>query len=88
MKELSNHVVTKTECIIHDAYREIYSTSKPRGNWDFLIKEYFNSGKKFWEEHFLSRKRREEITLKHLKRHDCTDKAVVNYVVKFINTNY
>ena len=87
MKGINEYVRAKVYCVIHNIYRDIYNNSKPKGDWDSLIKEYSSTGQKFWDRFYMSSEKKNRIIKKHLNNAGFS-RSVKFYIEKLINTNY
>ena len=87
MKSINEYVRAKVDIVIHNIYRDIYNNSKPKGDWDSLIKEYSSTGEKFWDRFYMSSVKKNMIIKKHLKYTGFRG-PVKSYIRKLINTNY
>lgn len=88
MRELNKYVKDEIWCVMHDIYRDIYNNSKPKGDWDTLIKNYSESKGEFWRKYRISNQEKCRIIRKHLDQ--LTDISTVNkfFIYKFITSNY
>ena len=88
MGEPSKSLESKITILIHSIYRELYKNSVPTGDWDSLYKKYSGTKIKFWLKYYHTKKTKEIIISKYLKKEKFLGKISRTRIRKYILNNY